>query len=64
MTFPANWRETDGTNENHLFIFEEWDTQADLDRYLKSERFKVLRGAMSLLQEPCETVFHTISEEK
>jgi len=51
-------------NENQLFLFEEWDTRADLDRHLKSERFKVLRGAMSLLQEPCETAFHTIREEK
>ena len=51
-------------NENQLFLLEEWDTRADLDRYLQSERFKVLRGAMNLLQEPCESVFHTISEEK
>ncbi len=51
-------------NENQLFLLEEWDTRTDLDRYLKSEHFKILRGAMSLLKKPCETVFHTISEEK
>jgi quinol monooxygenase YgiN len=45
-------------NENQLFLLVEWETRADLDRYLNSERFKVLRGAMSLLQEPCETVFY------
>ena len=28
--------------------------------HLKSEHFKVLRGAMNLLKEPCERVFHTV----
>ena len=36
-------------------------TREDLDRYLKSEGFKVFRGAMNLLQEPCEMVFHTVA---
>ena len=48
-------------DENRLFLFEEWDTREDLDRYLKSEGFKVFRGAMNLLQEPCEMVFHTVA---
>jgi hypothetical protein len=27
---------------------------------LKSEHFKVLRGAMNLLEDPYETMFHTV----
>ena len=43
-------------NENQLCILQEWDTRKNLNSHLKSERFKVLRGAMSLLQEPFERV--------
>jgi len=51
-------------DENEFCILGEWDTQENLNSHLKSEHFKVLRGAMSLLQEPCEMVFYTIAEEK
>jgi len=47
-------------DENRLFLLEEWDTQENLKSYLKSERFRVLRGAMKLLQEPYEMRFHTV----
>jgi quinol monooxygenase YgiN len=47
-------------NENELCLFEEWDIQKNLKSYLKSGRFKVLRGAMNLLQEPYEMLFHTV----
>ncbi|HSB05244.1 MAG TPA: antibiotic biosynthesis monooxygenase family protein [Thermodesulfobacteriota bacterium] len=47
-------------DENRLFLLEEWDTQEDFKEHLKSRRFKVLRGAMSLLREPYEMVFHTV----
>jgi len=47
-------------DENELCIIEEWDTRENLNSHLKSERFKVLRGAMSLLQEPYEMMFHTV----
>ena len=46
-------------DENLLFLFEEWDTRNNLITHLKSEHFKVLRGAMSLLREPYEMMFHT-----
>jgi quinol monooxygenase YgiN len=49
-------------NENELFLLEEWDTREDFNSHLKSERFRVLRGAMNLLQEPYEIVFHTVAE--
>jgi quinol monooxygenase YgiN len=48
-------------DENELCILEEWDTRENLNSHLKSERFRVLRGAMSLLQEPYEIVFHTVA---
>ena len=45
-------------DENRLFLLEEWDTEENLMGYLKSERFRVLRGAMNLLKEPYEMMFH------
>src|SRR3990172_13189468 len=46
-------------DENRLFLLEEWDTEKNLMTHLKSEHFRVLRGAMNLLQEPYERMFHT-----
>jgi quinol monooxygenase YgiN len=48
-------------DENRLFLLEEWDTEENLMSYLKSGRFRVLRGAMNLLREPYEMIFHTVS---
>jgi quinol monooxygenase YgiN len=47
-------------DENQLFLLEEWDTQENLTTHLKSEHFRVLRGAMNLLKEPYEMMFHTV----
>jgi len=49
-------------DENELFLLEEWDTRENFEDHLKSRRFKVLRGAMSLLKEPYEMTFHTVSK--
>ena len=51
-------------DENELCILEDWDTRENLNRYLKSERFRVLRGAMNLLQEPYAMMFHTVAAGK
>jgi quinol monooxygenase YgiN len=51
-------------DENRLCILEEWDTREDLNSHLKSERFRVFRGAMNLLQEPYEMVSHTVGAGK
>ena len=48
-------------NENDLCLLEEWDTRESFMTHLKSEPFKVLRGAMNLLQEPHEILFPTMS---
>ena len=47
-------------NENELCLLEEWDTQENLNTHLRSEHFMVFRGAMSLLKEPHEMIFHTV----
>jgi quinol monooxygenase YgiN len=51
-------------DENELRILEEWDTQENLNSHLKSERFRVLRGAMSLLKEPYEMLVHPVAAGK
>ena len=47
-------------DENRLLLLEEWDTQENFKDHLKSRRFKVFRGAMNLLREPYEMMFHTV----
>jgi quinol monooxygenase YgiN len=47
-------------DKNELWLLEKWDTQENLTTHLNSGRFKVLRGAMNLLKEPYEMVFHTV----
>ena len=47
-------------NENEFCLIEEWDAPEDLVAHQKSEHFRVLRGAMNLLEEPCNYTFHTV----
>ena len=47
-------------DENELCLLEEWDTQKNLMSHLESRRFRILRGAMNLLKEPYEMMFHTV----
>lgn len=45
------------TEEENIFcLLEEWDTQKNLDTHYGSESFKILRGAMNLLEEPSEII--------
>jgi quinol monooxygenase YgiN len=46
-------------DENKLWLLEKWDTRENLTSHLNSGRFRVLRGAMNLLEEPYEMMFHT-----
>jgi quinol monooxygenase YgiN len=48
-------------DENELCLLEGWDSKENLKSYLKSGRFRILRGAMNLLKEPYEMTFHTVS---
>ncbi len=50
----------DIVDRNRFFILEEWDTQEHLMAHLKSEHYRVFRGATTLLKEPYERKFHTV----
>jgi len=47
-------------DEYKLYLFGEWDTQKNLRSHLRSVHFRVLKGAMNLLKEPYEMMFHPI----
>jgi quinol monooxygenase YgiN len=47
-------------NEDELCLLEEWETLENFRAYLKSELFKVVRGAMNLLEEPCDATAYTL----
>jgi len=54
----------DVDDENRLFLLEEWDSQENIKSYMKSGRFRVLRGAMNLLEEPYQMMFYTVFHPK
>ena len=39
----------DAMDENSTLLVREWDTEKDLNNYLASEDFRVLRGAITVL---------------
>jgi len=47
-------------DENRLILLEEWDIEENLMTHLKSDNFRVLRGAMNLLKEPYKMTFHNV----
>jgi len=51
-------------HKNRFFLIEKWDTWENMMAHLKSEHFRVLRGAMNLLKEPYEMMFHTTFDPK
>jgi len=48
-------------DENEYFLFGEWETEEDLASHLKSNLFKVLLGARSLLKSHHEMKLYTSS---
>ena len=52
----------DVEDENAFIIVEEWETQADLDNHLRSDRFGVLLGALSLSSETPDIRFNTLKQ--
>jgi len=46
-------------DQSELILFGEWETQEALDGYLQSELFKVLLGAMDLLERSHQITFYT-----
>ena len=51
----------DVEDESIFYFKEEWKTRDDLDNHLKSDRFSVLIGAMSLLKTEPEIRFNTLA---
>jgi quinol monooxygenase YgiN len=49
-------------NENIISILEEWETQNDLEAYLHSDLFGVLKGAMRLLNTSQQMKFNVVSQ--
>lgn len=46
-------------DENIFCLLQEWDTRKNLEAHRKSEWFKVLRGAMNLLEEPGKIISYS-----
>lgn len=43
----------DAADENSSLLLSEWETESDLDRYLRSDDFAILRGAITVLSIGC-----------
>ena len=43
-------------DEQILCLIAEWDSRKNLEKNCNSEWFSVMRGAMHLLEEPCEII--------
>lgn len=52
----------DVENENAFIFIEEWETEADLDKHLRSDRSGVLLGALKLLSDTSEIKFSTLAQ--
>jgi quinol monooxygenase YgiN len=39
----------DAADQNSSLLLSEWETESDLDRYLRSKDFAILRGAIMVL---------------
>src|SRR5262245_17468601 len=48
--------------EDSFCLIEEWDTQSDLDKHLKSGDFAILLGAINVLKGPAEIEFKLLSQ--
>ncbi len=52
-----------GTEDENIFcLLQEWETLKDFETYGESEYFKVLQGAMHLLDEPWEILSYEASK--
>jgi len=43
----------DTSDENLSLLMAEWETDSDLNRYLRSDDFAILRGAITLFSTRC-----------
>ena len=51
-------------NEEALLFEEEWNTQADLDRHIRSDRYVKILAAIDMSSKPPEIRFNTIARTK
>jgi len=51
-------------DRNRFCLIEEWQTREDLDRHIKSQRFRVLLGTKPLLSEPLKIIIYTVSHRE
>lgn len=49
----------DASDENSSLLIAEWETDSDLNNYLRSNDFAILRGAITMLSTRC-TDFRTL----
>ena len=54
----------DVLSENEIILFEEWATQADLDRHLRSAEYRKILAALDLSSQPPEVLFHVVGETR
>ena len=43
----------DASDENSSLLIAEWETDSDLNNYLRSDNFAILRGAITLFSTHC-----------
>jgi quinol monooxygenase YgiN len=48
-------------NDDELILLEKWESQADLENYIRSEEFRKVLLAIDMANEPPEIYFHTIA---
>lgn len=51
----------DINNDDSLIFLEEWNSQSDLWRHIRSDDFLKILAVMDLANEPPEIRFHTVS---
>ena len=54
----------DVDDENVLMFSEEWDTQKNLERHVRSNGFRDLLSVLDLASEPPEVRIHTVTEAR
>ena len=53
---------TDAQNENILCYLEEWETEEDLQRHIRSDDYRKFLALIDLSGEPPDLKFHRVSE--
>jgi quinol monooxygenase YgiN len=53
---------TDAQNENTLCYVEDWQTEEDLQRHIRSDDYRKFLALIDLSSEPPDLKFHRVSE--